>query len=281
MTGFVQLWADNAIMWMGNNGNHGLRFGSATDLNAGGWSEKMRITDQGFVGIGTSSPGAQFESKSPNPLAATQGSTAEVARFSTLTGNYSQLKIFFNRYTNQIDQNHVDQGWQSASTRIQAFTDGSAQGYIDFNPQGATWGMAFGTGGADIIRLLNNGNVLIGQTTQVNSGYKLDVNGNARMNKVVVNTTGADYVFDPSYHLRPLSAVGQYIAQYHHLPEVASADSMKKEGLDVGENQITLLKKIEELTLYILQQQQQIETQNKAMDDLRAEMAEMKKKLKN
>jgi len=112
-----------------------------------------------------------------------------------------------------------------------------------------------------------NGGVGIG--VQNTNGYQFNVNGSARCNKVVVNTTGADYVFDSSYRLRPLSAVEEYITQYHHLPEVASADSMKKEGLDVGENQITLLKKIEELTLYIIDQ-------SKTIKDMQAEMNELK-----
>jgi hypothetical protein len=46
--------------------------------------------------------------------------------------------------------------------------------------------------------------VLIGKTSQTNLAYKLDVNGNIRANKIVVNTTGADFVFDPGYHLLPL-----------------------------------------------------------------------------
>jgi hypothetical protein len=56
---------------------------------------------------------------------------------------------------------------------------------------------------------LTNGNVLIGQATQVNSAYILDVNGSARANKMVVNTTGADYVFDSAYRLFSLREVEQ------------------------------------------------------------------------
>jgi hypothetical protein len=103
------------------------------------------------------------------------------------------------------------------------------------------------------------GNVLIGKTSQTNTSYKLDINGNARTNKIVVNTTGADYVFDSAYHLLPLDSVNAFIQKYHHLPDIASASEMQKEGLNVGYNQMKLLQKIEELTLIVIEQNKRIE----------------------
>src|SRR5262249_36227780 len=92
----------------------------------------------GPVGIGVNTPGAPLEVRSSGALGNPQGSTAEAARFSALTDNYSQLRIFFNRYIDKIDGTGHNYGWESASTRIQAFTDATGQAYIDFNPQGAT-----------------------------------------------------------------------------------------------------------------------------------------------
>lgn len=60
LTGAVELWADNAIIWKSGNANGGLRFGSASDLLAGSWSEKIRILDNGYVGINTASPSNQL-----------------------------------------------------------------------------------------------------------------------------------------------------------------------------------------------------------------------------
>jgi len=99
---------------------------------------------------------------------------------------------------------------------------------------------------------------LIGETSQTNTAYKLDVNGNARIDQVVVNTTGADYVFDPGYRLIPLKELDLYLQQ-HHLPGIAPAGQMQKDGLDLGDNQTRLLAKVEELTLYAIDQQKQIE----------------------
>ena len=120
-----------------------------------------------------------------------------------------------------------------------------------------------------------NGNVLIGKSTQTNTAYMLDVNGNIRANKVVVNTTGADFVFGSDYHLPSLQTVEQFIKANHHLPGIAPAQQMQKDGVDVGDNQTKLLQKIEELTLYIIEQEKQIRTlqeENKKITDLQTQI---------
>jgi hypothetical protein len=110
----------------------------------------------------------------------------------------------------------------------------------------------------EAMRITGAGNVGIG--TADTKTYKLAVNGNAIFNKVVVKAfPWADYVFESNYRLRPLSEVEQYINLYHHLPEVPTAEEVEKNGVDVGDNQATLLKKIEELTLYVIEQNKKIE----------------------
>jgi hypothetical protein len=103
------------------------------------------------------------------------------------------------------------------------------------------------------------GNILIGKTSQNNSSYMLDVAGNIRGNKVVVNTNGADFVFDSSYKLSPLDEVEKYIQQNHHLPDIESAKQMKEQGLNLGDNQTKLLQKIEELTLHVIELKKEID----------------------
>ncbi|MBO9205411.1 MULTISPECIES: hypothetical protein [Niastella] len=94
----------------------------------------------------------------------------------------------------------------------------------------------------------------------VNPQAKLAVNGDIYSKKVKVTQTGwPDYVFHTTYRLRPLSEVEQFIKLHHHLPEVPSAADVKKDALDVGDNQATLLKKIEELTLYIISLNKEVE----------------------
>jgi len=68
-----------------------------------------------------------------------------------------------------------------------------------------------------------------------------------------------DHVFYPDYELRSLSELEQYIKQNHRLPEIPSAQEVLENGLDLGEMQGKLLLKIEELTLYTIEQQKLIE----------------------
>jgi len=74
-----------------------------------------------------------------------------------------------------------------------------------------------------------------------------------------------DYVFAPDYDLRSLDEVATFIQENQHLPEAPSAAEVAEKGIDVGEMNMLLLKKVEELTLYILQQQKEIDELKKAI----------------
>jgi hypothetical protein len=112
------------------------------------------------------------------------------------------------------------------------------------------------------------------------ANYKLSVEGKIRARKVRVDQdTWADYVFDNNYSLRPLKEVEQYIQQEKHLPDVPTAEEVKKEGLDLGGNQAILLKKIEELTLYVIEQNKRIDEQQKLLQQQQQEIKELKKEI--
>ena len=111
------------------------------------------------------------------------------------------------------------------------------------------------------------GNVGIGTT---NPQYRLDVAGKIRAKELIIETTGADFVFADNYKLRPLSEVKAFIEENKHLPEIKSAQEMQQNGVGVNELQTQLLQKIEELTLYLIQQEQTIQ-------DLRQEVEQLKK----
>ncbi|MFC4231516.1 hypothetical protein ACFOW1_06430 [Parasediminibacterium paludis] len=82
---------------------------------------------------------------------------------------------------------------------------------------------------------------------------KLCVNGNIKTKKLIVTQLGwSDYVFAPTYKLLPLQDLETYINQHQHLPDVPSASEVAANGIDLGDNQAILLRKIEELTLYLI-----------------------------
>ena len=114
---------------------------------------------------------------------------------------------------------------------------------------------------------LHNDRVGIGT---INPQYKLDVAGIIRAQEIIVENTGADFVFADDYQLRPLSEVKAFITENKHLPEIKSAQEMQENGVSVSELQTKLLQKIEELTLYLIQQEQTIQ-------ELRQEVEQLKK----
>lgn len=216
----------------------------------------MTVTSTGTVGIGTQTPagllhlhatGATLHLTTPDPT-----STSSAAAF---RGNGATWLFGY-----------------SGATGAEELSIGTRDGT-------GTRTLLFAAGGLERMRILANGNMLIGQTTQTNTGYKLDVAGNIRANKLVVNTTGADFVFEHGYALPSLDSVETYVNNNHRLPGIASAADMQKEGVEVGEGQTKLLQKIEELTLYIIAQNKQLAAQGKQLEEQGAEIKKLKQKL--
>jgi hypothetical protein len=101
------------------------------------------------------------------------------------------------------------------------------------------------------------------QGVAASGGYNLLVKGGILTEKVKVAlaTTGdwADYVFEPTYQLLPLANVEEFIKTNKHLPNVPSAEEMVTNGLDVAATNKMLMEKIEELTLYVIDLNKEIQ----------------------
>jgi hypothetical protein len=120
--------------------------------------------------------------------------------------------------------------------------------------------------GGDLLISPTGGNVAIGTTI---ARERLSVNGKIRAHEIKVETANwPDYVFKKEYSLTPLPEVEKYINTNGHLPEIPSALEVQKEGIALGELNNTLVKKIEELTLHLIEQQKQLTEQGKLIKEL-------------
>lgn len=124
-----------------------------------------------------------------------------------------------------------------------------------------------------------NGKIGIGTN---NPDELLTVKGKIHTQEVIVDLKGAvapDYVFEwyaegasilkPGYQLLSLAALDAFVKKHKHLPKVPSAETLKKEGMSLKEMNLLLLEKVEELTLYTLQQQKELDAITKKLSELK------------
>lgn len=108
----------------------------------------------------------------------------------------------------------------------------------------------------------------------------LAVEGNilAKQIKVKTDITVPDYVFEPDYNLKSLQETEDYVKINKHLPEMPSASEIGKKGLDVAEMNLLLLKKIEELTLHLIENERKRNDLEKKMSTLEELLSKLQNK---
>jgi Phage T4 tail fibre len=250
-SGAIQIKSHSGL---GGATNRYLRLGWKDGLN--NFSPALSINDDLNVGIGTTTPSAK--------LHVNNGDNSYGAILATSTGNPFAL------YTKTL----VVQPGDVESFRLGMKYDlNENNGFISFyRGQSSDGGfLGFSTNGQERMRLDRAGNVGIGTTAP---DAKLTVNGQIHTKEVRIDIlqpmTVPDYVFANDYKLKTLNEVDQYVKANSHLPEIPSAAAMAQNGMLVSEMNLSLLKKIEELTLYLIEQNKQIEI-------LKTEVKELKK----
>ncbi|WP_196892094.1 hypothetical protein [Aureivirga marina] len=129
---------------------------------------------------------------------------------------------------------------------------------------------------AKTFRVFDNEKVVIGNNYNFDTDgdYLLYVGKGIKTERVKVHIASengwADYVFADDYQLRTLDKVEEYIEENKHLPEVPSTDEVLKEGVELKEMTVLLLKKVEELTLYTIEQEKKINEMKKELEELKS-----------
>jgi hypothetical protein len=137
-----------------------------------------------------------------------------------------------------------------------------------------------GGGGRNDLVILSNGNVCLG-TTDDATGYRLSVNGKVACEEVLVEADAnwPDYVLADGYKLMSLQDLENAIRTNNHLPGLPSATEVEQNGFELADMQRRVIEKVEEFTLYIIEQGKQITELQKQVADLQKENQRLKKNL--
>jgi len=121
-----------------------------------------------------------------------------------------------------------------------------------------------------LLFIQDGGNIGIGVANPLE---KLVVDGTICAKEVRVSLTGdpcwPDYVFDENYNLTNITELEKYIKENKKLPEMPSANEVSTQGVEIGEMQARMLKKIEELTLYVIELKKENETIKSELNKLK------------
>jgi hypothetical protein len=229
--------------------------------NNGSSAPAASFLQNGNVGIGTTSPSTKFH-------------TNGTLRFQGLSNNNVLDRLLVTDANGNVSYRDASSiagtaGWSFEGNTVTAL---KKFGTVDL------FDLPIITNNVERMRVLSDGAVIIGATTRPGtadaSGSLLAVNGQlfAKKVKVALQNSWADYVFDDSYKLRSLKEVEDFIQQYHHLPEMPTAAEVEKNGIDIADNQTLLLKKVEELTLYLIEQNKRLEAQQNEISELKAQL---------
>ncbi len=228
----------------------------------GQWSSNgtTMYYNDGKIGIGSSSPSDQLQ----------------VVTFGAGDSNGNGgTKTLFGDGSDSLWFNTVRNGSWDGSARIMM------NGYFDGawkkrNSDKGTWliNMSASSGDSSSFVIQHSAQTSgVNTISNWNPMLRIKGDGTVFVQKLIVTNPGgfwADYVFDEDYKLMPLSVLGNYVKENKHLPNVPAANEIQSEGLSVGDMQRVQMEKIEELTLYIIDLQKQV-------DGLKGELSSLKK----
>jgi len=267
----IATYVDATAGWFGTNTNHPLWFYTNNSNNPG-----LVVQTSGNVGIGTTTPSAKLELNGNMTFSNGAARSITVAQPPT-NGSGSALTVA------AADAMSGPGGASGGSLTLKAGSaydagtgGGGFGGDLKLIGGGNQWGVTApqqcgnvifytGVSATERMRVDRFGNVLMGVTTPA-TGYLLSVGGKIICTELKVQAMPfPDYVFDKNYRLNSLAEVEQHISEFKRLPGMPGACEIEDKGMDVGSMQIKLVEKIEELTLYVIDQQKQIDELKKQL----------------
>ena len=278
-------YSGNAIALGDGNNVLAMHYGSTAYLVATGnlaigggqnLSNQLFLSNSGKIGIGTNSPRDRLD------LSVDRG-------FNILLGDRGAFGSLLSSAGTVIGQNvKADNAINAQMSLINTTADGASAIKLQYNEgitfhttnNGGSAGSAFSS---ERVRITPGGDVAIGTTDPL--GYKLAVNGSVVATSITVKlyANWPDYVFRPTYHLPSLATVKAYIDRNQHLREMPTEQEVKDNGINLGQIVQIQTKKIEELTLYLIEKDKQVEQLQEQVKQLRKDeetrLAAIEKKL--
>lgn len=238
------------FVWYNSSGN-------LMSFGRGGLSNSLHVTSDGKFGIGTGDPNAKLDIRDGHLYVGDEV-------FSNPNNWGQTINLEHNVHARIL----IEERTTGVRTALASHTGGSSR-------VGTLSNHAFGimSNGANRITVRNTGEVGIGTE---DPGYELDVVG-------VIHASGTgnwpDYVFDHDYRLSTLADVEAKIETSGHLSGIPSAEEVERNGVDLVDMDARLLKKIEELTLYLIEHDKvlkllslQLETQQREIESLKKQL---------
>ncbi len=229
-------------LFIENEGSNGTFFVLQTATKGGGKS--FSVTNAGDVGIGTTTPSEKLEVNGNIKSTGAIIDNEDYAHSNIRLGHESNDRIYAD---NSVAESY------GGGYFFRVHNDDVTNDYID------------------AMMIAKNGNIGIG--TKKTDDYKLAVAGSTGIiaEKVTVKVEGQwpDYVFTNEYDLPTLKEVEKQIKENGHLQNIPSAKEVEENGVELGDISKNLLQKVEELTLYTIQQEKKLEQQNKEIEELK------------